>query len=136
MIDHMNSPKSNPSKLGGFIRQHREDAGLGLREFSQRCGVPRGTLSKLENGQFAQPSSSLLATVANTLHLPLSDLYTAAGFDQAATLPSMPVYLRSQYKHLTPNQQAELTAQVLAVTQQYGIALDGSGPARGEDEQD
>lgn len=123
---------SHAESLGDFIRATRQARGVGIRELSERSGIPKGTLSKLENGLVEQPRSGLLDRLARGLGISISELHAAAGYD--TSLPAMPVYLRSQYRHLSPEQQEALTKQVEAITQKYGQPFVATGPAPGEDE--
>ena len=121
-------------RIGSFIRATREDRGLSSQELSTRSGLPKGTISKIENGLAGRPKTDSLDRIARVLGISLAELYVAAGYE--AALPSLPVYLRSQYRHLTPEQQAELTRQVVAITERYGAPASSTGPRPGEDEAD
>lgn len=125
---------SHSQRLGQFIRAKREEADIGIRELTERSSVSKSTISKLENGLIDHPQTAVLDRIARTLGTSLTEMHTAAGYE--TSLPSLPVYLRSQYRHLTPEQQNKLTQQVAAVTRRYGSPTAARGPNLGEDESD
>src|SRR4051794_26444701 len=54
------------------LRAERERQGLSLSELSERCGIDRATLSKLETGKVANPTVNTLRCVARALGKRLS----------------------------------------------------------------
>lgn len=60
--------------LGHTIRQLRQQHGLTIAEISQRAGISRGMLSKIENG-LASTSLDTLEQLANSLGVTLSRLF-------------------------------------------------------------
>lgn len=60
--------------LGNTIRQLRQEHGLTIAEISERAGISRGMLSKIENG-VTSPSLETLEQLANTLGVTLSRLF-------------------------------------------------------------
>ena len=58
------------------LRQVREQRGFTLTEMSERTGISKSTLSRLENGQ-RKPSLELLLPLAQTYRVPLDDLVGA-----------------------------------------------------------
>lgn len=60
--------------LGYTIRQLRQQHGLTIAEISQRAGISRGMLSKIENG-LASTSLETLEQLANSLGVTLSRLF-------------------------------------------------------------
>lgn len=60
--------------LGHAIRQLRQQHGLTIAEVSQRAGISRGMLSKIENG-LASTSLETLEQLANSLGVTLSRLF-------------------------------------------------------------
>ena len=125
---------SSPEALGSLVRSAREQADMPITELADLSGIPKGTLSKLENGQVTSPRPATLSALAGALHLPMADLYAAAGYERPSTLPSLPVYLRSRYHYLPPEAQAELSEQVAQIARKHGFDPAGAGPAPGEDE--
>ncbi len=55
------------------LRKVREERGITLTEVSERTGISKSTLSRLENGQ-RRPSLELLLPRAQTSRVPLDDL--------------------------------------------------------------
>ncbi|HSI95006.1 MAG TPA: XRE family transcriptional regulator [Methylophilaceae bacterium] len=70
------SPTGNTldAYLGHTIRQLRQQHGLTIAEVSQRAGISRGMLSKIENG-LASTSLDTLEQLANSLGVTLSRLF-------------------------------------------------------------
>ena len=69
-------PDSTPpgiERLGAVVREHREQAGLSLRQLAQRLGVSASLLSRIENGK-AQPSVTTLYGLTAELHISLDEL--------------------------------------------------------------
>lgn len=58
------------------LRQVREQRGFTLTEMSERTGISKSTLSRLENGQ-RKPSLELLLPLAQAYRVPLDDLVGA-----------------------------------------------------------
>jgi transcriptional regulator with XRE-family HTH domain len=58
------------------LRRVREERGLTLTEMSERTGISKSTLSRLENGQ-RKPSLELLLPLAQAYRVPLDDLVGA-----------------------------------------------------------
>ena len=58
------------------LRKVREQRGITLTEVSERTGISKSTLSRLENGQ-RRPSLELLLPLAQTYRVPLDDLVGA-----------------------------------------------------------
>jgi transcriptional regulator with XRE-family HTH domain len=58
------------------LRRVRETRGITLTEVSERTGISKSTLSRLENGQ-RRPSLELLLPLAQTYRVPLDDLVGA-----------------------------------------------------------
>lgn len=60
--------------VGDRIKTRRENLGLSTRELSARCGFSRTVLWRIENAR-ADVYLGSLATIANELELPLSQLF-------------------------------------------------------------
>jgi transcriptional regulator with XRE-family HTH domain len=128
----MNDSSANANTLGQLIRQGRATKELSIRDLAESADVPRSTLLDLELGRVASPHPATLQSLANTLELPLADVYAAAGYAEAQGLPSFAPYLRSKYRDLPPDARAELAHSFQIITKKYGY--DTTGPAPGADE--
>jgi DNA-binding XRE family transcriptional regulator len=51
----------------GGLRQRREQAGLSLADVAERSGIDKASLSRLENGWYANPTVNTLARYARAL---------------------------------------------------------------------
>ena len=63
-------------QVGARLRQIRTQRGATLAELSQRTGISKSTLSRLENGQ-RRPSLELLLPLAQAYRVPLDELVGA-----------------------------------------------------------
>lgn len=78
---------------GGWLRKRREDAGLGLREFSRATGLNPSYVSMLETGSLEAPSIEMLDKIADGLDVDNSVLHLIFGYlpsDIAANLDKDP----------------------------------------------
>jgi transcriptional regulator with XRE-family HTH domain len=62
--------------VGPRLRQIRNQRGITLTDLSERTGISKSTLSRLENGQ-RRPSLELLLPLAEAYRVPLDDLVGA-----------------------------------------------------------
>jgi len=77
-----------PAGLGQLIKETREQSRLALRELARRSGVSAGQLSRIENGQVAQPAEETLQRLAAALnrdHRPLEFLADRLPFADLCT---------------------------------------------------
>lgn len=65
-------------EMGEVLRGVRLRRGDTLRQVASRAAVALGYLSEIERGQ-KEPSSEILAAVAEALDTPLSEIYHAVG---------------------------------------------------------
>lgn len=49
------------------LRKHREQQGLSLADVSQRCGMDRSAISRLENGVYVNPTLDTLYRYAEAI---------------------------------------------------------------------
>lgn len=57
------------SEIGEFIKKRRKEIGLTQEEVAKKAGISRATLSKLENGKFANISMAAFDRILNSLVL-------------------------------------------------------------------
>ncbi len=67
-------PAAKPLELGPRLRDLRATRGWTLEECSQRTGVARSTLSKIENGLMS-PTFDILQKIMNGLQIDIADLF-------------------------------------------------------------
>ena len=65
-------------EIGDVLRDFRQQKGATLRQISSRANVALGYLSEVERGQ-KEASSEILASIAEALDMPLSDILHAVG---------------------------------------------------------
>ena len=69
----MAAREDQPNLVGELIRRQRELAALPLRQLAALTGISNPYLSQIEHGLRA-PSADVMASIANTLGIPLRDL--------------------------------------------------------------
>lgn len=125
--------KNQPAtKLGKMLKKAREANGLSAREVAIRSGMADSNVLRLEQGGIANPRPETLKSLADTLQLDLSDLYSAAGYLQPQGLPSFAPYLRSKYADLPASAHREIEQSFTRIAAKHGY--DPNGPKPGEDE--
>lgn len=67
------------STLGSYVRDRREALGINQTELSERAGVPRTTVNRLETGTTQLPSPDIRRRLAVALGVSHLDLLVAAG---------------------------------------------------------
>ena len=96
----MTQEKSLPEqqkKVGLRIKAARDGAGLSMRAAARQAGISDSRWRQIEMGyqivqgkeKPANPSPEMLATIATTVNLPVSDLLLMAGFDES-DIPDKP----------------------------------------------
>ena len=127
----MAKERKSPTKtLGDTIRRARRAAGLSLRACSTAASVDNTWLSRLERGDYTSPDPRHLQQVASALNMDVTDLYVAAGYQSAKSLPSLVPYLRAKYSELPPEAVADLERHFALLNSYYDRPQDGALPAR------
>jgi transcriptional regulator with XRE-family HTH domain len=92
-------------EIGDVLRDFRQQKGATLRQIASRANVALGYLSEVERGQ-KEASSEILASIAEALDIPLSDIMHEVGnrlavFEQIvprSPVPdTLPVELMAQF---------------------------------------
>jgi transcriptional regulator with XRE-family HTH domain len=118
-------------QLGQLIRQLRELRGLGVRGLETASGVNVSSIVSLERGDILAPQPDTLKALASALGVPVSDLFTVAGWLPAGELPTLKPYLRAKYRQLDEQAIADLEHYAEQLAKKHG----GTGPIDHEDEQ-
>jgi transcriptional regulator with XRE-family HTH domain len=119
-------------RLGEWLRQRREDAGLSAREVAKRAGTTSGTVTRIEQGFIVAPDPRKLSRIAEVLGLSLADVYAMADYAVPGDLPSFQPYLRRKYRDMPAEAIGDLEKAFHRIIKQHGY--DPNGPAAGEDE--
>ncbi|WP_457028731.1 helix-turn-helix domain-containing protein [Kitasatospora sp. P5_F3] len=83
--------------LGQYVREHREQLGLTVRQLATRAGVSPAYVSRLENDQYHEPTPSTVRHLAEALELEPEDLYALSGYTVPHELPGYTAYLRAKF---------------------------------------
>ncbi|HEX6700900.1 MAG TPA: helix-turn-helix domain-containing protein [Gaiellaceae bacterium] len=119
-------------RLGRWLREQRQAAGISKRELARRADMTDGTIVRIEQGAFDAPSPHKLARIAEALKLSLADVYSMAGYATPDDLPSFQPYLRRKYRDMPPGAVADLETAFRRIASKHGY--EPKGPAPGEDE--
>ena len=132
----------NGPTLGQLIKHERLRAGIPFRVLSERSGVSKGQLHKLESDRVQKPNAAHLAAIAGPLKVPVSQLYMAAGYD-IGELPSTESELTRKLRDLSPSaltSVARLVDQFIASGDRnvtaIPVSLEGDYPNEPEQEQE
>jgi transcriptional regulator with XRE-family HTH domain len=93
--------------LEQLLPRLRKENGLSLYELSQRSGINRSNLHRMENGVITDPSRETLNRIARALGVEPELLYDSVTAADPDALPSLPTYFRTKY-HLTDDEIAEV----------------------------
>lgn len=121
----MEEDDQGATTLGEYVRQARERSALSLRNVEQMTGIPRATLSRLENGQVDNPAPRMLHKIADALVLDVSDLFAFVGVTSSEELPNLTPYLRAKYD-LPPEALAEAHKSIGQILAKYDQNADGT----------
>lgn len=117
-------------QLGQLIRRCREQRGLGIRGLEAASGVNVSSIVSLERGDILTPQPDTLKALAAALDVPVSDLFTVAGWLPAGELPTLKPYLRAKYRQLDEQAIADLERYAESLAEKHGR----HGPLDHEDE--
>lgn len=114
-------PQKDMKALGELIRKTREEAGLSARKVEEISGLDHSFISKLEKATYHSVSPESLSTLADSLDIPPTDLFTLAGYQVPGSLPSFGPYLRAKYgEELPDGARAALMELFDTLSRNYG----------------
>ena len=119
--------------LAETIRTQRQKLGLSASEVARQAGVAKGTITRLELGQVANPRMDNLRAIADVLQLPLTDILAESSLLRGSDLPTLSPYLRTKFKDMPDSAVREIEDHFRDVAARHGIGIN-TGPAPGEDE--
>lgn len=123
---------SQARHIGQMLRERREACGLGIRGLEAASGVNISSIISLERGDILTPQPDTLKALAAAMELPVSDLFTVAGWLPAGELPTLRPYLRAKYRDLDDSAIADLERYAERLSRKHG----GAGPTDREDERE
>jgi transcriptional regulator with XRE-family HTH domain len=124
--------QSQANGLGQWLRERRQEAGIGTTDLAKRTGINDATITRIEQGVIARPDPRKLSRIADILELNLADVYAMAGYATTTDLPSFQPYLRRKYQDLPEDALDDLQQAFDRIVKQHGY--DPHGPRNGEDE--
>lgn len=117
----MDNDTTPGATLGATVRAGRSAAGLSVRQLEAQSGVPRSTISRIENDEPAAVSPGAIVRLARALELHAGDLFGLAGIPVPTEPLSLPAMLRAEYD-LPPDAIAEMQRQIERVARKYRAA--------------
>jgi transcriptional regulator with XRE-family HTH domain len=117
-------------RLGELIHRRRAERSLSIRALEAASGVNISSIVSIERGGILAPQPDTLKALAAALDLPVSDLFTVAGWLPAGELPTLKPYLRAKYRQLDERAIADLERYAEQLAERHG----GHGPVGHEDE--
>lgn len=110
----------------------RQASGLSVRQLEESSGVARSVISRIEHGEYRQPTPSTLSRLAKALNAEASELLTAAGYtaSEAEALPAIRPYLRTKYGHLSASAQRELATVLERLEAEQGSKRAGGNKSK------
>jgi transcriptional regulator with XRE-family HTH domain len=88
---------SRTNQLGKYLKQHREELGLSVRELADKMDVSFGFIGQLESGR-KSPTLDMLRKLARALRVPVEDLFALSDHMMTETLPDFGPYLRAKFE--------------------------------------
>ena len=107
--------------LGSLLKNGREALGLTQAQLAAQLGVTRPYLSRLERGEYANPSGRVLAQLANRLGIPIEDLYGLTGYALPRDLPNFGPYLRAKHNDWPEQALREIETFYEFVLEKYSL---------------
>lgn len=96
-VNRLGRRSAGNTPLGKLIRSRRQDAGLSLTQLASELGVSRPYLSRLERGEYTNPSSKVLTQLIRRFDLNVDDVYALSGNMFPEDLPNYGPYLRAKH---------------------------------------
>lgn len=69
-------PTYTTKHIPKYIREFRKEHELSILDFAEKSGLSYSSISKLENGDMANPTFRVLYILSKTLGIPLENLLT------------------------------------------------------------
>ena len=88
---------AHATPLGDLFQQKRQNAGLSQRQLANELRVSRTYVSRLERGEYSNPSPQVLLRFAKRFDVDLNDLYAITGCMLPTDLPAYEAYLRAKH---------------------------------------
>ncbi|MEN0085577.1 MAG: XRE family transcriptional regulator [Leifsonia sp.] len=122
------SERRSPDEIGARIRDLRSSRRMTLAELSERSGLTRGFLSKLERGHSAVSVTSLLK-IADAFSLPVSELFESSSGFSVARVPADPIAGTEEESLLSPSTERRMEVRRSSIPagahQSLGALQDG-----------
>ena len=110
-------------KLGTYLKQLREEAGLSIREVARKSEMAPSYLFKIEKGDtFSTVSIHTILKLSKFYNIPIGALLKEAGLVDIDEyeLPDLPQYLRAKY-HLSPQAIRDMVMAKEIVNKKYQV---------------
>jgi transcriptional regulator with XRE-family HTH domain len=115
-----NRRKYDSTPFGEYLQRARKEEGITQTELARRIGVSVALVSRLESGEYLQPSPHTLQGIATVFNAKIEDLYAMVGYTPASALPDYEPYLHAKY-NLSDEAVHELVAYFEFIQQKYPL---------------
>jgi HTH-type transcriptional regulator, competence development regulator len=115
------------NRLGEYIRDQRQRAGMTLRDLATLAEVDLANLHRIETGKVKEPSPRSLQRLSRHLDCDYEDLAAMAGYSLPEGLPELQVYLRTKYDDLSSEEIRNVEQYVRFLHQQHDDQGVGGG---------
>jgi transcriptional regulator with XRE-family HTH domain len=115
-----NRRKYDSTPLGEYLKSSRESTSMTKTELANRIAVSVSLVSRLESGEYLQPSPYTLQRIATVFNAKIEDLYAMVGYTPASALPDYEPYLHAKY-NLSDEAVHELVAYFEFIQQKYPL---------------
>jgi transcriptional regulator with XRE-family HTH domain len=115
--------------LGELLATQRTERGYSIRQLAAKAEIDKSTLARLEQAKLLAPQTHTLRALAQALEMPVSDVFTAAGWLSKDELPSFRPYMRAKFKDLDEDAIEDLVRYAERLSKRASI-----GPIDHEDE--
>lgn len=89
--------ETNGLKLGQYLEQARQRAGLSLRQLAAAAHIPMSTVNHLLKDEIDRPAAEDLQQIARVLELDEVDIFAYIGVTPPKGLPGIAPYLRAKH---------------------------------------
>lgn len=118
-----NKSTESSDSLGSVLRTARQAAGLTFDALSEKTGIAKGQLHKLENDRVQKVNPAQLTLLAEPLGLSIYRLFRAAGYGTPTELAGLGDDLEAKLAQLPPDALRRLEIYVNELATEHGLDL-------------
>lgn len=108
-------------KLANLLKREREALGLSQRELARELGISRTYYSRLERGDYGNPSALMLFRIAKRLHISMDELCLLLDDTAEAAFPGLAPYIRAWHPNWPDAAVGELEGYYRCLKDKHGL---------------